>query len=158
MGRQVENGSDLLSRVEWAWCNSPWEPRVRDRLPEGLESDLWGGDLAGSSTNRGRIVLSLKCLSTSRRATPLIRRWRRRHGIEDAFRTLTPLLAADACQVHREAASYEPLVVRLSAGCVLLDTTRVVCKGRMTMEAIVLSLKHDGRVVNSEVLVLQGLS
>ncbi len=44
-------------------------------------------------------------------------------------------------------------------GClVLFYTTRVVCKGRLTMEEIVFSLKHYWRFVDSEALELQGLS
>ena len=44
-------------------------------------------------------------------------------------------------------------------GCfVLFYTTRVIGKGRMTMEEIVFSLKHYWRFVDSEALELQGLS
>jgi hypothetical protein len=44
-------------------------------------------------------------------------------------------------------------------GCfVLFDTSRVVCKGRLTMEEIIFSLKHYWRFVDSEALELQALS
>jgi hypothetical protein len=44
-------------------------------------------------------------------------------------------------------------------GCfVLLYTSRVVCKGRLTMEEIIFSLKHYWRFVDSEALELKALS
>jgi len=61
-------------------------------------------------------------------------------------------LATAACQVHNEEASYGHLVRRLMACFIVFSTTRVVCKGRMTMEEIVFSLKHYWRFVNSEAL------
>ena len=100
----------------------------------------------------------LMCLATSLSAPQLIRRWRRRHWIEYGFRTLKHLLATEACQVHSEDAYYGHLVLRLMGCFVLFYTTRVICKGRMTMEEIVFSLKHYWRFVDSEALELQGLS
>jgi hypothetical protein len=44
------------------------------------------------------------------------------------------------------------------ASFVLFYTSRVIYKGRVTMEEIVLSLKHYWRFVGSEALELQGLS
>jgi hypothetical protein len=44
-------------------------------------------------------------------------------------------------------------------GCfVLFYTSRVVCKGRLTMEEIIFSLKHYWRFVDSEPLELKALS
>src|SRR5262249_59072123 len=44
-------------------------------------------------------------------------------------------------------------------GCfVLCYTSRVICKGQMTMEEIIFSLKHSWRFVDSAALELQGLS
>ena len=51
--------------------------------------------------------------------------WSRRSWIEHAYRTLKHLLATEACQVQTEDAYYGPLVWRLLAGLVLLDTARV---------------------------------
>ena len=100
----------------------------------------------------GQDRYDLFCQATSMRAPWLIRRWRRRNGIADGFRTLKHLLAAEACQVHSEDASYGHVVLRLMGSFILFSTSRVVCKGRMTMEEIVLSLKHYWRFVDSEVL------
>ena len=100
----------------------------------------------------------LLCLATSLRAPQLIRRWRRRNWIEYCFRTLKHLLATEACQVHSEDAYYGHLVLRLMGCFVLFYTSRVICKGRLTMEEIMFSLKHYWRFVDSEALELQGLS
>jgi hypothetical protein len=48
--------------------------------------------------------------------------------------------------------------LRLMACFVLFYTARVICKGQMTMEEVVFSLKHYWRFVDSEALELQGLS
>jgi hypothetical protein len=78
--------------------------------------------------------------------------------IEYCFRTLKHLLATDACQVHNEEAYYGHLVLRLIGCLVLFYTSRVVCKGRLTMEEIIFSLKHYWRFVDSEALELKALS
>jgi hypothetical protein len=44
-------------------------------------------------------------------------------------------------------------------GClVLFYTSRVICKGQLTMEEIIFSLKHYWRFVDSESLELKALS
>jgi hypothetical protein len=63
-----------------------------------------------------------------------------------------------SCQVHSEDAYYGHLVVRLMASFVWFYTSRVVCKGRLTMEEIIFSLKHYWRFVDMEPLELQALS
>ena len=83
-------------------------------------------------------------------APRLIRAWKRRSWIEHSCRTLTHLLATDACQVHGEDAYYGHLVLRLLAGLVLLYTARRLLKGRVTMEEIVFSLKHHWRFLHSK--------
>jgi hypothetical protein len=71
---------------------------------------------------------------------------------------LKHLLATGACQVQNEDVYYGHLVLRLIGCFVLFYTSRVVCKGRMTMEEIIFSLKHYGRFVDSEALELKALS
>jgi hypothetical protein len=61
-------------------------------------------------------------------------------------------------QVHSEDAYYGHLVLRLIGCLVLFYTSRVVCKGRLTMEEIIFSLKHYWRFVDSETLELKTLS
>jgi hypothetical protein len=53
---------------------------------------------------------------------------------------------------------YGHLVLRLMGCFVLFYTSRVVCKGRLTMEEIIFSLKHYWRFVDSEPLELKALS
>jgi hypothetical protein len=74
------------------------------------------------------------CLETAISGPRLIRAWKRRHWIEYWFRTLKHLLAAGACQVHSEEAYYGHLVIRLMGCLVLFYTSRIICKGRITME------------------------
>jgi hypothetical protein len=71
---------------------------------------------------------------------------------------LKHLLATGACQVHSEDAYYGHLVLRLMGCLVLFYTSRVICKGRLTMEEIIFGLKHYWRFVDSEALDLKALS
>ena len=74
------------------------------------------------------------------------------------FRRLKHLLATAACQVRLEDAYYGHLVVRLMASFVLFYTSRVLCKGRLTMEEILFSVKHYWRFVELEALELPARS
>ena len=98
------------------------------------------------------------CLDMTISGPRLIRAWKRRHWIEHCFRTLKHLLATGACQVQSEEAYYGHLVLRLMGCFVLFYTSRVVSKGRLTMEEIIFSLKHYWRFVDSEALELKALS
>src|ERR687892_2818182 len=100
----------------------------------------------------------MMCPETAISSPRLIRAWKRRSWIEHGFRTLKHLLATGTCQVHSEDGYYSHLVLRLMGCLVLFYTSRVICKGRMTMEEIIFSLKHYWRFVDSEALELQALS
>ena len=63
-----------------------------------------------------------------------------------------------ALSLPNEDAYYGHLVLRLMGCFVLLYTSRVVCKGELTMEEIIFSLKHYWRFVDSEPLELKALS
>lgn len=155
-GRQVK-GKDLLEPTGWCWRDHPWEPRVRYARVTAT-SPTYGPVTVVIVDEPGQDRFYLLCLATSLTAPQLIRRWRRRQWIEYCFRTLKHLLATEACQVHSEDAYYGHLVLRLMGAFVLFYTTRVICKGQMTMEEIVFSLKHYWRFVNSEAFELQGLA
>jgi len=58
----------------------------------------------------------------------------------------------------RQRALSLPDVLRLMGSFVLFYTSRVVCKGRLTMEEIIFSLKHYWRFVDCEALELKALS
>jgi hypothetical protein len=106
----------------------------------------------------GQDRFSLRGLETPRSAPQLIRRWRRRSWRALVLRPLKHLWGPEACQVHSEDASYGHLVVRLLGSFVFFSTSRVICKGRLTMEEIIFSLKHSWRFVESEALELHALS
>jgi len=155
-GRQVK-GSDLQQPSDWPWRDSPQVPGVR-------YVRLWA-----TSPTYGAVTITIVkepsadqyyviCLETAISSPRLIRAWKRRYWIESCFRTLKHLLATDACQVHNEDAYYGHLVLRLMGCLVLFYTSRVLCKGRMTMEEIIFSLKHYWRFVESEAFELKALS
>jgi len=100
----------------------------------------------------------LMSLETARSAPRLIRAWKRRSWIEHCFRTLKHVLATGARQVHSEDAYYGHLVLCLMGFLVLFYASWVICKGRMTMEEIIFSLKHYWRFVDSETFELKALS
>jgi hypothetical protein len=155
-GRKVK-GHDLVHQSDWPWRDSPWEPQVRyARLT--ATSPTYGEVTVVIVDQPGQDRYYLFCRATSMSAPWLIRRWRRRTWIEFVFRTLKHLLAAEACQVHSEDAYYGHLVLRLMGCFILFYTSRVICKGRVTMEELVFSLKHYWRFVDLEALELQGLS
>ena len=155
-GRQV-TGQDLIVDEIWPWREHPWEPQVRSvRLR--ATSPTYGNVTVVIVDESGQDRFYLLCLETTLSAPQLIRRWRRRTWIEFVFRTLKHLLATEACQVHSEDAYYGHLVLRLMASFVLFYTSRVICKGRLTMEAIIFSLKHYWRFVDAEALELRALS
>jgi hypothetical protein len=155
-GRQVK-GQDLIEEETWSWRDHPWEPRVRYARLRAT-SPTYGAVTVVIVDEPSQDRFYLLCVATTLSAPQLIRRWRRRTWIEFVFRTLKHLLATEACQVHSEDAYYGHLVLRLMGSFVLFYTSRVICKGRLTMEEIIFSLKHYWRFVDLEALELQALS
>jgi DDE superfamily endonuclease len=156
VGRQVK-GEDLQHQREWSWRHSPQVPgmhyaRLRATSPTYGTVTLIVVDAPGEEQ------FYVLCLDTAISGPRLIQAWKRRHWIEYCFRTLKHLLATGACQVHNEATYHGHLVLRLMGCLVLFYTSRVICKGRMTMEGIIFSLKHYWRFVDSEALELKALS
>jgi DDE superfamily endonuclease len=155
-GHQVK-GSDLQQPGDWPWRDSPQVPGVR-YVRLRATSPTYGMVTIVIVREPGVALYYLLCLETDISGPRLIRAWKRRHWIEHCFRTLKHLLAAGACQVRSEDTYYGHLVLRLMGCLVLFYTSRVVCKGRLTMEAILFSLKHYWRFVDCEVLELKALS
>jgi hypothetical protein len=155
-GRQVK-GQDLIEGEAWPWRQHPWEPRVR-YVRLRATSPTYGQVTVVIVDEPRQDRFYLLCLETALSAPQLIRRWRRRSWIEFVFRTLKHLLATEACQVRSEDAYYGHLVLRLMGSFILFYTARVICKGRLTMEEIIFSLKHYWRFVDSEALELKALS
>ena len=155
-GRQVK-GSDLQQHRAWPWRESPQVPGVRYARLRATSPTYGAVTLLVVSEPREE-QFYVMCLDTAISGPRLIRAWKRRHWIEYCFRTLKHLLATGACQVQSEDAYYGHLVLRLMGCFVLMYTSRVVCKGRLTMEEIIFSLKHYWRFVDCEVLELTALS
>ena len=155
-GRQVK-GHHLQQHREWPWRHSPQVPGVRYARLRAT-SPTYGAVTLLVVKEPGEEQFYVMCLETALSGPRLIRAWKRRHWIEHCFRTLKHLLATGACQVHSAAAYYGHLVLRLIGCLVLFYTSRVICKGRLTMEELIFSLKHYWRFVDSEVFELKALS
>jgi hypothetical protein len=155
-GRQVK-GKDLQQQREWPWRDSPQVPGVRYARLRAT-SPTYGAVTLIVVNASPEEQFYVMCLDTAISGPRLIRAWKRRRWIEHCFRTLKHLLVTGACQVHSEDAYYGHLVLRLMGCLVLFYTSRVICKGRMTMEEIIFRLKHYWRLVDSESLELQALS
>jgi hypothetical protein len=155
-GRQVK-GHDLQQHHEWAWRHSSQVPGVY-YVRLRATSPTYGAVTIIIIKEPSAEQYYVMCLETAISAPRLIRAWKRRHWVEHCFRTLKHLLATGACQVHSEDAYYGHLVLRLMGCFVLFYTSRVICKGRLTMEEIIFSLKHYWRFVDSEPLELKALS
>jgi hypothetical protein len=155
-GHKVKGG-DFIHGAGWQWRQSPWEAGV-SYVRLRATSPTYGQVTIVIVDEPGQDRFYLLCVETTLSAPQLIRRWRRRTWIEFVFRTLKHLLATEACQVRSEDAYYGHLVMRLMASFVLFYTSRVICKGRSTMEEIIFHMKHYWRFVDLEALELQALS
>jgi hypothetical protein len=155
-GRQVK-GHDLQQDRDWPWRSSPQVPGVRYARLRATSATYGAVTLIVVSEPR-KEQFYVMCLDTTISGPRLIRAWKRRHWIEYCFRTLKHLLATGACQAHNEDAYYGHLVIRLMGCLVLFYTSRVICKGQLTMEEIIFSLKHYWRFVDCEVFELKALS
>ena len=154
---QQGKGPALIHGEGWRWRQHPWEAGVRSvRLR--ATSPTYGQVTVVIVDEPGQDRFSLLCRETERSAPQLIRRWRRRHWIAWVFRTLKQLVATEACQVQSEDAYYGHLVLRLMASFILCYTSRVLCKGQLTMEERIFSLQHYWRFVDLEPLEVQALS
>ena len=147
-GRQVKGG-DLQTQSDWPWRQSPQVPGMRYARLRATSATYGAVTIIVISEPREEQFYVMR-LDTTISAPRLIRAWKRRWWIEYCFRTLEHLLATGACQVQSEDAYYGHLVLRLMGCLVLFYTSRVICKGRLTMEEMIFSLKHYWRFVNSE--------
>ena len=97
-------------------------------------------------------------MSLTIQVTRLIQAWSPRHWIEQLFRLLKHLLAAEACQARSENAYYGHFVLRLIAGLVLFYTRRFIFKGHVPMEEIVFTVKHYWITVDCEPFELYAIA
>jgi len=155
-GRKV-HGRDFIQDDDGPWQQSVHAPGCRSgRLR--AKSPTYGAVTVILVDKPADDRLSLFCQATAIQVTRLLRAWSRRNLIEQVFRILKHLLASEACQVHSEDASYGHLVLRLMASFILYYTSRVIFKGRVTMDEMVCNLKHHWSSVNCEALELYGVS
>src|SRR5262245_21405188 len=129
MGRE----DTLQQHCEWPWRSSEQVPRVRYARLRAISPTYGAVTLIVVSAPKEE-QFYVMCLDTPISGPRLIRAWKRRHWIEYCFRTLKHLLATGACQVQNEDAYYGHLVLRLMGCFVLMYTSRVVSKGRLTMD------------------------
>jgi hypothetical protein len=155
-GRQVQ-GHNLQQHRAWPWRYSEQVPGVRYARLQATSPTYGAVTLLVVSAPREE-QFYVMCLDTAISGPRLIRAWKRRYWIEYCFRTLKHLLATGACQVQSEDAYYGHLVLRLMGCFVLMYTSRLVCKGQLTMEEIIFCLKHYWRLVESEAFELKALS
>jgi hypothetical protein len=150
-------GSDVVQPDKWAWQQSLHAPGCR-YVRLRAWSPTYGQVLLVLVDKPGAKPFYLISMSLTIQVTRLIQAWNQRHWIEQMFRTLKHLLAAEACQARTEDAYDGHLVVRLIAGFVLFSTSRVIFKGHVTMEEIVFTLKHHWMTVDYEPFELYGIA
>lgn len=155
-GQKVK-GADLITGDQWSWRQSLQAPGCRyARLR--AKSATYGEVTLILVDKDGEDRFYVFCLASEIPATRLLHVWSRRNLIEQVFRVLKHLLATDACQVHSEDAYYGHLVLRLMASFVLYYTSRVLFKGRVTMDEMIFNLKHHWSSVDCQDLELYGIS
>jgi hypothetical protein len=155
-GRKVK-GSDLLKADTWSWQQSLHAPGCR-YVRLRARSRTYGQVLLIVVDKPGEKPFYLISMSLTIQVTRLLQAWNQRHWIEQMFRILKHLLAAEACQARSEDAYYGHLVLRLMAGFVLFYTSRVIFKGHVTMEEIVFTLKHYWMMVDYEPFELYAIA
>jgi hypothetical protein len=131
-GRHVK-GQHLQQHGKWPWRSSAQVPGVRYARLRAT-SPTYGAVTLIVVSESSEEQFYVMCLDTAISGPRLIRAWKRRYWIEYCFRTLKHLLATGACQIHSEDAYHGHLVLRLMGCFVLFYTSRVICKGRLTME------------------------
>jgi len=155
-GRKVK-GADLVKTDTWSWLQSLHAPGCR-YVRLRARSRTYGQVLLVVVGKPGEKPFYLISMSLTIQVTRLIQAWNQRHWIEQIFRILKHLLAAEACQARTEDAYYGHFVLRLMAGFVLFYTSRVIFKGHVTMEEIVFTLKHYWMTVDYEPFELYAIA
>src|SRR4029453_4205040 len=131
-GRKVK-GSDLVKPDHWTWRQSLQAPGCR-YVRLRARRRTYGHVLLVVVDKPGEKPFYLISMSLTMQVTRLIQAWNRRPWMEQLFRILKHLLAAEACQARTEDVYYGHFVLRLMAGFVLFFTSRVIFKGYVTME------------------------
>jgi hypothetical protein len=155
-GRKV-HGRDFIQSDDWPWRHSLHAPGCR-YVRLRAKSPTYGAVTVILVDKPDDDRFYLLCLATQVPVTRLLRAWSRRNLIEQVFRILKHLLATEVCQVQSADAYYGHLVLRLIASYLLYYTSRVIFKGRVTMDEMVFHLKHHWSSVTCKPLELFGVS
>jgi hypothetical protein len=156
----------------WSRSGTLWRPRARP--PRGAGSgpgsgmtrcftrmvSYWGGGRGWSGQPKRVLsgidgLLLLVVIGAGRWVVPGDFAMRRPDPVgpgAPVCRTLKHLWGTEAGQVPREDAYDGHLGLRLMGSWILVYTSRVICKGCLTMEEILFSLKHYWRLVDLEAL------
>jgi hypothetical protein len=156
-GGQKVKGADLIKGDQWPWRQSLHAPGCRYARLRARSATYGAGTLI-LVDKAGEDRFYLFCLASESPATRWLRVWVRGTLLEQVFRTLKHLLATDACQVHSEDAYDGHLVRRLMASFVLYYTSRVLFKGRVTMDAMIFNVKHHWSSVDCQELEWYGVA
>ena len=155
-GQKVK-GADLITGDQWPWRHRLQAPGCRSARLRANRA-TYGAVTLLLVDKDGEDRFDVCCLASEMPATRFLHVWSRRTLIEQVFRVLKHLLATDAGPVHSEDASYGHLVLRLMASFVLYYTSRVLCKGRVTMDEMLFTVKHHWSSVNCQDLELYGIA
>src|SRR3989449_8269669 len=109
-GRKVK-GSDLVKPDNWPWQQSLHAPGCR-YVRLRAWSPTYGQVLLVLVDKPGEKPFYLISMSLTIQVTRLMQAWNQRHWIEQMFRILKHLLAAEACQSRSEDPYYGHLVLR----------------------------------------------
>ena len=150
-------GADLVKTDHWSWQQSLHAPGCR-YVRLRARSRTYGHVLLVVVDKPGEKPFYLISMALTIQVTRLMQAWNQRHWIEQMFRILKHLLAAEACQARTEDAYYGHFVLRLMAGFVLFYTSRVIFQGHVTMEEIVFTLKHYWMMVDYEPFELYAIA
>src|SRR2546422_10354026 len=140
-GRKVK-GSDLLKPDTWSWQQSLHAPGCR-YVRLRAWSRTYGQVLLVVVDKPREKPLYLISMALTIQVTRLMQAWNQRHWIEQMFRILKHLLAAEACQARTEDAYYGHFVLRLMAGFVLFYTRRGVFQRHVPIAGVEVDLKHN---------------
>ena len=149
-GRKV-HGRDVMQDDTWPWHQSLHAPGCRYARLRAT-SPTYGAVTVILVDKPGAERFSLVSLATQGQVTRVLRAWSRRNLIEHVCRILKPLVATEACQGRSADAYYGHLVLRLMASFILYSTSRVIFKGRVTMDEMGFDLKHSWSSVICEPL------
>src|SRR3989475_1326817 len=154
-GRKVK-GADLLKPDTWSRQQSLQAPGCR-YVRLRAWSRTYGQVLLVVVDKPREKPFYLISMSLTIQVTRLMQAWNQRHWIEQMFRILKHLLAAEACQARTEDAYYGHFVLRLMAGLLVFYTSWGMFQGHVAMEEVAFTLKPQWGTVGFETFYLYAI-